>query len=190
MKMTRGNSGFTLIEMMVTLAVVAVLLSAGVPSFSAMIMNNRLVTENYALRTVLSAARSEAQTQRTTVTVCRSANAIDCSTGDWSAGYIAFIDLDGDAQRDDDEQLLQSREKSDHGIALRYSQASDILQFDSRGTAVGSSGTFTFCDARGASEARGLIVSAVGAVRAAMASEDEDSSHVVQDHNGNDVSCS
>jgi type IV fimbrial biogenesis protein FimT len=190
MKMTR-NSGFTLIELMVTLAVVAVLLSAGVPSFSALIKNNRLVTENYALRTVLSAARSEAQTQRTAVTVCRSANGIDCSTGDWGAGYMAFIDLDDDLQLDADEQLLQSRVQNTQGIAVRYSQpGNNLLQFNSNGTALGTNGTFTFCDDRGEGEARGLIVSAVGAVRAAMVSEDEDSTLIVQDHTGNDVSCS
>jgi type IV fimbrial biogenesis protein FimT len=176
--------------MMVTLAVVAVLLSAGVPSFSAMIKNNRLSTENHALRAVLGAARFEAQTQRATVTVCRTANAIDCSTGDWGAGYMAFIDLDGDAQLDDDEQLLQNQEQNTQGIALRYSQAGDILQFDSTGFVIGSSGTFTFCDNRGESEARGLIVSTVGKFRAAMVSEAEDSSHIVQDHRGNDISCS
>ena len=187
---TTKNSGFTLIELMVTMSVVAVLLSAGVPSFSAMIKNNRMVTENYALRTVLGAARSEAQTQRTAVTVCRSANGIDCSTGDWGAGYMAFIDLDDDEQLDADEQLLQSRVQDAQGVVVRYSQAADILTFNSSGTAVGSNGTFTFCDDRGAVEARGLIVSAVGAVRAAMASDAEDSSHVVQDHTGSDVSCS
>ena len=189
MKMTR-NRGFTLIELMVTLSVVAVLLSAGVPSFSVMIKNNRLVTENYALRTVLGAARSEAQTQRATVIVCRSANALDCSTGDWGAGYMAFVDLDGDDQLDADEQVLQSRVQNTQGIAIRYSQAGDVLRFNSKGTALGSNGTFTFCDDRGDSEARGIIVSALGALRAAMASEEEDSTHIVQDHTGNDVSCS
>jgi type IV fimbrial biogenesis protein FimT len=188
----KGNNGFTLIELMVTMAVVAVLLSAGVPTFSAMVKNNRLMTENYALRTVLNAARSEAQMQRTAVTVCRSANGINCSTGDWGAGYIAFIDLDGDLQVDDadGEQLLQGRVQDNQSVVLTYSESSDILRFDSNGNAVGSSGTFTFCDDRGAGEARGLIISAVGAVRAAVASEEDDSSRIVQDHTGIDLSCS
>lgn len=187
-----GNKGFTLIELMVTLAVVAVLLSAGVPSFSALIKNNRLVAENYALRAMLGAARSEAQTQRTTVTVCRSANGLNCSTGDWGAGYIAFIDLDNDRQLDeaDGEQLLQSRVQDTQNVVVRYSQGSDVLLFNSNGNAVNSNGTFTFCDDRGAAEAHGLIVSAIGAVRSAVASEAEDSSNIVQDHAGNDVSCS
>jgi type IV fimbrial biogenesis protein FimT len=190
MKMTR-NSGFTLIELMVTMSVVAVLLSAGVPSFGALIKNNRLVTENYALRTVLGAARFEAQMQRQAVTVCRSANGIDCSTGDWGEGYMAFIDLDGNEQLDDDEQLLQSRVQNTQGIAVRYSQSADILRFDSSGNAVDNSGTFTICDDRGAVEARGIIVSAIGAVRAAVVSEEEvDAMSIVKDHAGNDVSCS
>jgi type IV fimbrial biogenesis protein FimT len=186
-----GNKGFTLIELMVTTAVVAVLLSAGVPTFSAMIKNNRLVAENHALRAVLSAARSEARAQRTIATVCRSENGRNCSTGDWGAGYIAFIDLDNDRQLDeaDGEQLLQSRVQDTRNVVVRYSQSSDILQFNSNGNAVDSNGTFTFCDDRGAAQAHGLIVSAIGAVRTAVASEADDSSHIVQDHAGNDVSC-
>jgi len=177
---------------MVTLAVVAVLLSAGVPTFSTLIKNNRMEAENYALRSVLSTARSEARIQRTTVTVCRSEDGLNCSTGDWGAGYMAFIDIDNDRQLDeeDGEQLLQSRVQDSSNVVVRYSQASDILQFNSNGNAVGSNGTFTFCDDRGAAEARGLIVSVVGALRAAVASEAEDSSHIVQDHENNDVSCS
>ena len=183
------DSGFTLIEAMVTLAVVAVVLSAGVPSFSAMIKNNRLATESHALRTVLSAARFEAQAQRSAVTVCRSTNAIDCSTGDWGAGYMAFIDLDGDAQLDDGEQLLEYRVQNTQGIGVSYSQAGGILRFDGSGNAAESNGTFTFCDDRGAVAARGLVVSVVGRVRPAVMSEREGSTHIVQDHDGNDVTC-
>lgn len=195
-KMSRSN-GFTLIEMMVTLAVVAVLLSTGVPTFSTMVKNKRIAAEYYALHTLLSAARSEAQIQRTTVTVCRSVNGVNCSTGDWGAGYITFIDTDGDQQVDgaDGEQLLHSRVQDAQNVVVRYSHATDLLRFDSNGNAVNSSGeftrgTFTFCDERGAVEARAIIVPAVGAVRSAVASDAAGSRHIVQDHAGEDVTCS
>jgi type IV fimbrial biogenesis protein FimT len=105
---------------------------------------------------------------------------------------MAFIDLDNDGQLDegDGEQLLQSRVQGSSNVVVRYSQALDILRFNSNGNAIGSNGTFTFCDDRGAAEARGLIVSPVGSVRSAVASEADDSSHIVQDHENNDVSCS
>ncbi|CAA0126283.1 Uncharacterised protein [Halioglobus japonicus] len=183
------HSGFTLIEAMVTLSVVAVLLSTGVPSFSAMIKNNRLATENHALRAVLGTARFEAKAQRAPVTVCRSTNTIDCSAGNWGDGYIAFIDLDGDSHRDDDEQLLEQRVQENQGIELSYSQPSNILQFDSNGNTADSNGTFTFCDDRGAVAARGLIVSVIGVVRAAVVPQSEGSDRIVQDHAGNEVTC-
>jgi type IV fimbrial biogenesis protein FimT len=185
----KKHSGFTLIEGMVTLSVIAVLLSTGVPSFSAMIKNNRLTSENHALRAVLATARFEAKAQRATVTVCRSTNAVDCSVGDWADGYIAFIDLDEDGHVDSGEQLLERHTRDNQGVAVSYSQVADILQFDSSGYATDSNGTFTFCDNRGATEARGLVVSAVGVMRTARVSEKEGSTHIVQDHVGNDVTC-
>jgi type IV fimbrial biogenesis protein FimT len=183
MKMTR-NSGFTLVELMVTLSVVAVLLSAGVPSFSAMVKNNRLVSESDELRALLSAARFEAKLQRTTVTVCRSTDAIECSPGDWGAGYMAFIDLDGDARLDDDERLLEHRSKSTRGIGVSYSRAGGILRFDGNGYAADSSGTFTFCDERGAAQARELMVSVVGVAREAVGSKTDYSASILQSHAG------
>lgn len=188
MKMNRHN-GFTLIEGMVTLSVVAVLLSTGVPSFSAMIKNNRLTAENDALRAVLATARFEAKAQRATVTVCRSTNAIDCSAGDWADGYIAFIDLDEDGHLDSGELLLERRARENQGVAVSYSLATDSLQFDSSGYAAAGNGTFTFCDNRGATEARALVVSAVGVMRAARVSEKVGSTQIVQDHVGKDVTC-
>lgn len=183
------NSGFTLVEVMVTLAVLIVVLSTGVPSFGAQVKNNRLVTENHALRTVLGAARSEAQAQRTTVTVCRSANATDCSGGDWGEGYIAFVDSDRDSQLDNNEELLEHREQSAQGIEISYSREDGILRFDSNGNAADSNGTFTFCDDRGAGEARALIVSVVGAVSATVAAEGAGSKRETQQKAGDDVTC-
>ncbi len=185
----KGNAGFSLVELMVTTAVVVVLLSTGVPAFSALIKNNRLETEDYALRTILSAARSEAQTQRTTVTVCRSDNGIDCSSGNWGNGYISFIDLDTDGQLDSAEQLLEHRSQNIHGITVSYSQAENMLRFDGNGSAVGSSGTFTFCDTQPEIEPRGLVVSVVGSLREAVASKNGDATSIPQDHDGNKLSC-
>lgn len=188
----KNSNGFTLIELMVTMAVAAILLSAGAPSFGTLMKNNRMVAENYALRTVLSAARSEAQTQRTPVTVCRSVDGIECSNGNWAVGYIAFVDLDQDGRLDsaDGEQLLQARVQGAVGVVVSFSQATDMLRFDSNGNATGSTGTFTFCDDRGAVAARGIVLSAVGAVRAAAESEGgSDAPDIVDDHAGNDLQC-
>lgn len=188
MKATR-EAGFTLVELMVTLSVVAVLLSAGAPSFSAMIKNNRLSTESYEMHTLLGAAHSEALRQRTAVTVCRSENAIDCSTGDWGAGYMAFIDLDKDGRLDDDEQLLGYRVPNTLGIVVSYNLEGDVLLFGANGNTDNSDATFSFCDDRGAVDARGLIVSVIGSVRPIARSESKGPAHIGRDHARSDINC-
>ena len=55
-----ANNGFTLIELMVTVAVLAIVLSLGVPSYRALIINNRLTAQANALVASINLARSEA----------------------------------------------------------------------------------------------------------------------------------
>lgn len=57
---TRDPRGFTLIELMVTISIAAILLAIGVPSFQAIIENNRLATQSNELITAVNLARSEA----------------------------------------------------------------------------------------------------------------------------------
>ena len=58
--------------------------------------------------------------------------------------------------------------------------------FDTIGSALGSAGTFVFCDERGAGKARGLILSNAGTVAASV---DADANGIVEDGAGSDVSC-
>jgi type IV fimbrial biogenesis protein FimT len=89
--MSMKNRGFTLIELMITLAVMAILLSWAVPSFQEIIRQNRLTTDTNDLVTALNLARSEAIKRGRTVTVTPSG-------GDWGAGWtIATTDSDGNA---------------------------------------------------------------------------------------------
>lgn len=83
------NKGFTLYELMVTLAVAAVIVSFGVPGFSSMVQNNRAVTHSNDLITALNLARSEATRRGVAIEVCSSTNGAACSgSTDWSTGWI------------------------------------------------------------------------------------------------------
>ena len=80
--------GFTLFELLVTIAVAAVIVSFGVPGFTSFIQNSRAVTHTNELVTALNLARSEASRRGAPVEVCRSTNGAACQDGDdWTAGW-------------------------------------------------------------------------------------------------------
>ena len=81
--------GFTLFELMVTLAVAALILSLGVPGFRNFIQNNRATTHTNDLVTALNLGRSEATRRGASVLVCSSSDGATCSgSNDWSSGWI------------------------------------------------------------------------------------------------------
>lgn len=173
MKINRVT-GFTMIEMMMTLVILAVLIAVSAPGLSSYIKNNRMLSQVYSMRAVLNGARSEALAQRTAVTVCRSENGTSCSGDAWNKGYIAFIDADRDGKVDDlaDPRIFSATVIDAESLDISYSNGdptdaeSNVVSFDSQGYARDFGGTFTLCDSRGETAARGVIVSPSGSVRA------------------------
>lgn len=89
----RAQAGLTLIELMVSLVVLAVLLGVAVPSFRSAIASNRLSSSTNELVGALALARSEAVRRGTRITVCKSADGAACTTaGGWQQGWIVFTD--------------------------------------------------------------------------------------------------
>lgn len=89
--MRKYQQAFTLIELMTTILVLAVLIGLAVPSFQTMIENNRVVTQSEDLATALNYARSEAVRRGTRVSVCASTDGQTCSA-DWNKGFIVIAD--------------------------------------------------------------------------------------------------
>jgi type IV fimbrial biogenesis protein FimT len=86
-------NGFTLVEMMIVLAISAIMVSMALPSFTGLIARNRLSSESSGLMADLMLARSEALRQGSLVTVCASADGQTCSNGaNWASGRITFTD--------------------------------------------------------------------------------------------------
>ena len=94
-------TGFTLIELMITLAIVGFLLMVGVPSLKTFMQGNQLIASTNELISALHVARSEAIKLNTRVSVCESSNGKTCATtGSWKSGWIVFVDgvfVDGSA---------------------------------------------------------------------------------------------
>lgn len=92
-----SSGGFGLVELMITIAMVAVLTAIALPSYSYMIRGNRIVTQANDLLSAFNYARNESITRSRGVTLCAadttSGTPAGCGdAGDWSKGWMAFID--------------------------------------------------------------------------------------------------
>lgn len=95
--------GFTLIEIMIALLLVAIVLTVGVPSLRDFIHNNQAASETNALLAAFNSARGAAVTRGVPVAVCASSNGTSClsssgctpATTDWSGGWLIFVDNPG-----------------------------------------------------------------------------------------------
>ena len=93
--MGRRTAGFSLIELMVTLAVAAVLLALAVPSFTSVINSSRLTSTANELVSAMQLARSEALRRNTQVRVCRSVNGTSCAgAGQWTRWITLVVSSD------------------------------------------------------------------------------------------------
>lgn len=93
------KNGFTLVELLVTVAILGILLAVGIPSFQGLILNSRMTTQANEFLTILNYTRSEAIKRNTRVTVCKSSNGTTCAisasteaTASWRTGWIVFVD--------------------------------------------------------------------------------------------------
>ena len=121
-RMSQGKGGFTLIELAMTLAVLAVTLTLVTPSMQRLLHGNRLRTEASRLLDALSLARSEAVMRSTRVALCplavSGARAGDCS-GRFADGWIVFSDVDRDGQFDvHGDELIRAFEPIPQGYSL------------------------------------------------------------------------
>ena len=91
--------GVTLIELMVTLSILAILIMVAAPGVSQFIVSNRLTGQSNLLLGDLSRARSEAAARHTSVSVCAAATSTTCAATNvtsWSDGWLVFVDSDAD----------------------------------------------------------------------------------------------
>ncbi len=159
------NKGFTLIELMITLAIAAILLVVGIPSFRDLMIRSRLSGQVQEFYGAISFARSEAIKRGSFVSICKSADGSQCG-GNWSDGWIVFVNNDNDspAVRDDigganEEPLLRVFPALPSGYTLNVNgNFTNYVTFDRIGMA-NNMGTFVFCANSDESKAKAIVVS-------------------------------
>ncbi len=183
------NSGFSLIELMIALAVLAIAVALAGPSMQGVLERNKASSALKEFGTAAKFARSEAIKQSASVTICASSNQSSC-TGSWHQGWIIFKDIDGAGDFDTGtDTLLRSHSGLDGGQTLSFDGTnSSFVTYSSRGYAADQSGTFKLCPQnKKLNFARGLILQATGSMRFTM---DSDNDGVHEDAAGTDFTCS
>jgi len=174
------SKGFTLIELMITLSVVAILAAIAAPSFSQMIRDHRMTTRANDFLAELQLAKSEAIRRGVQVTMLSASGTDEV----WDDGWNTFTDwdrdenitgLDANADNDCDVEdldcLLREQNSISNSMTIRSGGTYDQwISFSPVGGVRGSgglaNGTFTICEAGAvAGSGKRIILSASGSAR-------------------------
>lgn len=139
------NRGFTLIELMVTLAIAAILITVAVPSFQDATLGSKLGSYANTMVAHMTTARGEAIKRNAVIKMCASSTGTGCaSSGGWAQGWIVFRDIDNDGVLDSDDILVQRQSALPDGINVTPSGGTHLLSFQPSGVGV-TSVTLTIC---------------------------------------------
>ena len=157
--------GFSLVEMLFTLAVAAILLGLALPSFHETLRRQRAASTTHLLATQLAQARNTAITRRIPVTVCPSLGDGRCRTEpDWSAGWLAYHDPRRRDQPESPTDILRQEHAPSHrSVRIMASVGRPRVRYQPDGRSGGSNVTLRICSG-GLLQAE-VIVNNVGRIR-------------------------
>jgi type IV fimbrial biogenesis protein FimT len=162
--------GATLLELMVVLAVSAILLTLGIPSLAPLIHASHLTSATNVLLSSLHLSRSEAIKRSARVVMCPSATGTSCAgNGGWHQGWVVFHDANNNAWLDAGEMVILTKQPLPAGLwatsrgstarYISYAPSGDTKQL----TGAWQAGTLTLCNE--SLEARQIIISRTGRPR-------------------------
>lgn len=190
------QKGFTLIELIVAVAVVALALGLAAPSYEVFVVSSRMSGSVNELQGAIAYARSEAVKKQTTVTMCSSLDSATCAnTAQWTNGWLIFTDRDSDATLDATDTIARVGNQQEGGSSVRlegFSYGAGVIQFNAEGMLRGGnavSGSVIVCpNDNEEQDAKAVVLYTSGFSRLAV-DEDNPGNNVVELHTGNDVTC-
>jgi len=165
------TAGVTLIELIVTIAIMGIALGIGMPAISNMASDNSLSTTYNQTVSLTAYARSQANKRNSqSITLCKSTDSQNCSNATAGFKLIVFVDGNTMGQVDGDDILLKEFPIDNTRIKLKFNQFdNNRIVFLSSGKPQ-STGNIMICDARNA-PVHGIIMNISGQVRKATAGE-------------------
>ena len=161
-------TGFTVIEALLALLIAALLLGTAVPAWSAASEAARAAEARTLLQSTLDVAIRHSLVTGSEVVMCPGDGTGCRDSFDWSGGWVAWADIDGDRRRDPAETLLREAGALSGEVHLRSSTGRRRLVLQPHGgAAAGTNATFTLCDGRGTAKAVALVLANSGRLRSA-----------------------
>lgn len=144
----RRTAGFTMIELITAVGVASVLVSIGLPSLTAFVMNNRITAQTNALITDLAQARQESVKRRVPVVFAAASigTTIAFNQTNWSLGRAAYADANANGTYDAGDSLVKVTQRMPSRLAVSNADGLTAVQYRPSGATNLIAGTrFTVC---------------------------------------------
>lgn len=183
---TTVNKGFTLVELLVSLTILAVLTAIALPNMNEYLIKTRVDNEISALHRLLLTARNTAVNSGKNVTICP-LSVFNVCTDNWEDEISVFTNTTNNTTfTSASEQIIKVKAKLSTGDSLKFNQASIV--YSATGALVGGvNSEFIYCPAEDTDLARGINISLSGRI---YASQDTDDDGKDEDRTGSEFSCS
>lgn len=164
--MMARDHGFTLLELLMTITIAALILALGLPSFGALKARNAQRVEINALFHAVHLARKGSIMRKQVVSLCPTTDGASCNPGrDWSGGFLVFENSDRDEPPElDAGEILLYRHLASPTVKITANRRGFTL----RATFLrATNGTLVVCDRAGRVTPRALVISYTGRPRVA-----------------------